>query len=89
MDIETIEEIELKPGQRVMAVMDKTGDTKIIWSKDNADEIDNAKATFDRLTKKGHVAFSVKGKDGQKGEKLHAFDPDAERIIFTPPMVAG
>jgi len=89
MDIENLESVRLKPGQSVMAVMDRTGDTKLIWSRDNTDEVTNARRTYDDLTKKGYVAFSVKGKDGVQGEKLHAFDPNAERIILVPPMVAG
>jgi hypothetical protein len=31
----------------------------------------------------------VNAADGTKGEQLHAFDPDAQKIIFTPPMKGG
>lgn len=89
MDIEQIENEKLEPGQSIMAVMDRTGDTKIIWSRDNADEVANARRTFDDLTKKGYTAFRVEGKDGRQGEKMTTFDPEAERIIFAPRMQGG
>jgi hypothetical protein len=45
---------------------------------------------FDKLVTNGkHAAFAVKGKSGAKGERIHAFDPDAERIILVPQIVGG
>jgi hypothetical protein len=72
-----------------MAIMGKEGDTKHIWSKTNRDETDAARVLFDSLTKKGHTAFRVTGKEGEKGEQMRTFDPEAERIIFVPPVQAG
>jgi hypothetical protein len=70
--------------------MNQEGDTKLIWNRSNTDEVENARATFDRLTKNlKYAAYSVKGKDGEKGEVLREFDPNAERIIFAPPMIGG
>lgn len=89
MDMETIEEMELQPGQSVMAVMDKTGDTKTIWDRNNEVEVEAARAQFKIFRDKGYTAFKVVGKEGTKGEKMHDFDPNAERIIFAPPLVAG
>lgn len=92
MDLEKVEGIEqemLPPGHSGMFVLDKTGDTKIIWSRDNQDEVANARRTFDDLIKKGYTAFSVVGKNGDKGEKLTGFDAEAERMILVPPMKGG
>lgn len=72
-----------------MAVMDQTGDTKVIWSRDNADEVEMARKQFAEFRKKKFVAFRVRGKDGEKGEQIDEFDANAERIIFVPPMVGG
>lgn len=72
-----------------LATIDHTGDTKLIWDSENKDEVDNARETYNRLRKKGYVAFAVKGKNGDKGEQLKDFDPEAERIIMAPPLVAG
>lgn len=84
MDIftETIE------GKGIMAILDASGDTKVIWDKDNEDEVETAKDTFDRLTKKGFVAFSVK-KNGDADKKIKEFDPDLEKIILIPQMAGG
>lgn len=76
-------------GKHYMAVMDETGDTKIMWSKDNAEEVAEAKETFDRHRKKGFAAFHVTGKDGAKGTQMNEFDPNAERIIFVKQMSGG
>lgn len=69
-------------------VMDRTGDTKVIWSADNPDEVENARATFDRLKSKGFLAYSVRS-DGEKGEVMRKFDKRAERIVMSPQLVGG
>lgn len=79
----------LEPGKHLLAIMDHTGDTKIIWDKNQPDEVDNARETFNRLKKKGYLAFKVEGKDGTKGEVVREFDPNAERMILSPPVVGG
>jgi hypothetical protein len=71
-----------------MAVMDETGDTKLIWDVDNEDEVSNAKRTFNDLKKKGYVAFKV-NKKGDRGSVMDEFDADAEKIIMAPQMQGG
>jgi hypothetical protein len=71
-----------------LAVMDTSGDTKIMWDSGNKDEVDNARETFNRLKKKGYLAYTIKGK-GDKGEVIKEFDPEAERIIMAPPAIGG
>lgn len=76
-------------------VMDHTGDTKYIWSRNNPDEVAIAKQTFESFTKprdqggKGYAAFHVTGTAGDKGEQMRVFDPTAERVIFVPPLAGG
>ena len=74
--------------KRELAIMNGSGDTKIIWDSDNEDEVENAKETFNKLTKKGYAAFSV-SKKGDKDEIIKKFDPNAEKIILVPPMAGG
>ena len=69
-------------------IMGKEGDVKKIWNPDNKDETEDAHRSFNELTKKGYLAFKVK-KDGEKGQKITKFDPDAGTIIMTPPIVGG
>jgi hypothetical protein len=72
-----------------MAILDGSGDTKIIWNSDNEDEVENAKRTFYNLVKeKKYLAFSV-DKKGEKGEQVKTFDPDMEKLILVPPMKGG
>jgi len=79
--------LEAKPVHELV-ILDTTGDTKIIWDSENDDEIEAAKETFKKLTKKGYLAFKVK-KGGDKGEVVKEFDADAERLILSPPIAGG
>lgn len=65
------------------------GDTKTIWDPDNAEEVANARATFNRLVgEKKFAAFMVKP-GGEKGGKVTAFDPNAAQLILVPPAAGG
>lgn len=74
--------------QSTMAVMGKEGDTKTVWNKDNPDEVEAARAQFNTLKTKGYLAFKVKD-DGDKGEMIKEFDPSAQKIILSPPVMGG
>jgi len=71
-----------------LRVLDRTGDTKLIWDTDKQDEVDAAEAMFNKLTKKGYLAYTVK-KGGKKGEQVKKFDPELEKIILSPVVVGG
>lgn len=72
-----------------LAVMDRSGDTKVIWSADNEDEVAQARKTFTDLKAKGFTAYSVDPKDGNKGEVVKEFDQHAQKLIMVPRMVGG
>ncbi len=65
------------------------GDTKIMWNSGNSDEVEAAKSTFDKLVAKGFIAFKAEGRNGEKGEKLTKWDPNAERLILVPKIQGG
>lgn len=71
-----------------LCIMDHTGDTKLIWNPNNEDETSAARTMFNSLKKKGHIAYRVSS-GGDKGEVMTEFDPRAEKIIMTPPVVGG
>jgi hypothetical protein len=72
-----------------LAVLDRThGDLTIGWDPNSAPEIEQAQASFDSLIAEGHMAYKTT-KDGGKGEQIHKFDPKAERIVMSPPLVGG
>lgn len=81
-------EAVVEPQARELVILDHTGDTKIIWDPDKADEVETARQTFDKLRKKGYMAYSVK-RNGDKGEVVREFDPNVEKLILAPAMVGG
>lgn len=83
-----MEELVITETKHELCILDRTGDTKIVWDSTKKDEVDNVKEQYDKLKKKGYMAYSVK-KNGEKGELLHEFDPEAEKIILAPRMVGG
>jgi ribosomal protein L19E len=66
----------------------KEGDLKVIWDPEKQDEVEAAKDQFDKLIKKGYVAFRV-DKDGSKGRKVTKFDEDYEMLILAPALKGG
>ena len=66
------------------------GDTKVVWNRDNADEVSTARTLFEELKKKGFAAFAVK-KDGsgEKGVQIFQWDANLEGLIMTPPLRGG
>lgn len=74
--------------EHTLHVLDHTGDSRTIWNPENQDEVDAAKATFDRLKKKGYLAYTVE-EDGKRGEVIRRFDPAAGKIIMAPQLVGG
>ena len=71
-----------------MAILGREGDTKLIWSSENADEVEHARKTFEDMTKKGFSAFKVKKMGGQ-GERITEFDSEAEKMILVPMLRGG
>jgi hypothetical protein len=72
-----------------LEIIDPTGDTKIIWDKDNPDEVAMAEAAFDQAVKSKMSVFTVKGKDGAQDKRIDKFDAKHERLIAVPQMAGG
>lgn len=66
-----------------------SGDTKLMWNQDSEVEVEAARETFNKLTKRGYRAFKAEGKDGHQGALITAFDPAIERMILIPQMKGG
>jgi hypothetical protein len=71
-----------------LAIMNHTGDLKVMWDPDSKDETKAAKKQFEEMREKGYQAFAVDRK-GEKTEVISKFDPDAGRIIMAPPLAGG
>lgn len=72
----------------LLHILDETGDTKVMWNPRDVDEVKAAQKTFERLTGKGFRAFRVNSTGGQ-GERIEAFDKEAEKIILIPQLAGG
>lgn len=71
-------------------VMDRTGDTRILWDKNNPDDVAAAKAQFNSLVNERKMtAFLAVGEKGEKGKRITTFDPNAERLIFVSQYQGG
>lgn len=72
-----------------MRILGPEGDKKEIWDPSNEDEVESARATFNRLTKKGYKAFEV-GAGGKKSSReITEFDPDLGKMILVQPVAGG
>jgi len=76
------------PGVGVIVVLDHSGDTKHIWDRNSEAEVEEARSLFDRMIKRGMQAWSVTRK-GDKDARITTFDPQAEKIIFSPALQGG
>lgn len=64
------------------------GDTKVMWNPRDRDEAEAAEATFDSLREQRFNAYRV-NEDGDQGEIIEEFDPEAGKLILAPPMAGG
>ena len=79
----------LQIGKSLMQVMDRTGDTKYVWDRNNETDVAVARAAFNEAKKRGHIAFKVDKEGNKTAEQITEFDPNLERIIMAPPMRGG
>jgi len=63
----------------------QAGDERVEWDTEVQETVDTAKAQFSRLLLNGHVGFVTTGTP----RKLEEFDPEAGRIVMTPPLSGG
>ena len=71
-----------------MKVEGGRGDLRVTWNARDTDEVEAARKQFDDLRAKSFLAFAV-GDDGEKGNQITEFDPQAQKIILAPPMAGG
>lgn len=80
----------LASGKAVFETMGVEGDVKTVWDPNAADEVEEARRQFERLTKeKKFRAYRVTGTNGEAGEPMPTFEAAAGRVIFVPPMAGG
>lgn len=71
-----------------MITLCNKGDVKKIWNPRIPEEVEDAKRSFDDLRGKGYLAFRVNA-NGEQGEQMDGWDPEAGKIIMIPQMRGG
>ena len=74
----------------MMRILDETGDTTITWVVDDPATIAEAERVFDRLVAQAKIPFArPAGSPAGEAEKISAFDPNAEEIVWVRPVAGG
>ena len=74
----------------MMRILDETGDTTITWAIDDPATIAEAELLFARLVAEHKIPFArAAGSPASDAEKISAFDPSAEEIIWVRPVAGG
>ncbi len=74
----------------VMRVIDRTGDSRVAWKSGDAASVDRAQAIFDRLLAGRQLAFARPAAGpASAAERIWAFDPSAEEILWVRPVAGG
>ena len=72
------------------------GDIRLMWDKDNVNEVATARAAFDeamnqrdpRTNRRLNTAYRVL-RNGEPGDIVTEFDPNAEKLLVAPQMSGG
>lgn len=72
----------------VQRILDRTGDTRHVFSPSDVDAVALAERRFKELTGAGFIAFAAKAGGGDS-RLLRVFDPDVRETIFTPQRAGG
>jgi len=81
-----------------LIVIGTKGREKYRWDTDSPESLEEAKKVFENKLAEGYAAFKIlQVQDARMreaattllGEQLHEFDPKAETIQMTPPLVGG
>lgn len=81
-------ETRLVPPQRdanfgLLRVLSDNGDDRVIWDRRDPMQVREAFARFQSFIKRGYTAYVSMG-DGQRGHRIHEFDPGLEEVILVP-----
>lgn len=73
----------------ILSELGHKGDVEVRWDPSNPDDVESARQAFRALKGKGFTAFRVQADRRSKGELIHEFDPNAEKIIMVPQIIGG
>lgn len=75
----------------LMRILDKTGDTVVVWDLDDEKSLADAKATFHhQLHRRHRVPYARRcGETAGSARPITTFDPTVEEIVFAAPVMGG
>jgi hypothetical protein len=74
----------------VMRIVDSTGDSVVTWAIDDPLSVTEAQAVFNRLAGERKMPFArVAGAAASDAERITAFDPAVEEIVWVRPIAGG
>jgi hypothetical protein len=75
-----------RPKNHVVRILDRTGDTRVVYDPADAEAVRDVEARFARLMNDSFIAFDV---STQPGRIITTFDPTASEIIVSPRFAGG
>jgi hypothetical protein len=72
-----------------MKILCSEGDRKQIWDPTKPDEVEDAKKSFKRMTKKGYKAYEVGNRGKKTNREVKEFDPALGQLIMVPAIAGG
>ena len=76
---------KVAPGTHELVILGPDGEKSYAWNDAETTEI--AKEAFDRAMGEGYQGYSAPSQG--EGEVMRTFDPEAEHLIATQPLVGG
>lgn len=74
----------------VMRIVDSTGDSAVTWAIDDPVSVAEAEAVFARLAGERKIPFArTPGAPATDAERISAFDPALEEIVWVRPIAGG
>ncbi len=73
-----------------MRILDSTGDTLVTWDVDDEPAVRQARALFEERARERKIPFArMAGAAANDAERISAFDPEADEIIWVRPIAGG
>jgi hypothetical protein len=73
-----------------MRIIEESVDTTVLWKEGDSASLTRAGHVFDHLRDSRHLAFArPQGAPAEHAERIYAFDPEAEEIVWVRPIAGG
>lgn len=87
-ELEEMERLGLLHDKIVLCVLDKTGDTRLVWDPNDERDVTEARKAFEEAKRQGKTIYRV-GDDAHPAAVMHEFDAKAGKFIAVMRMKGG